>query len=109
MKKYIIDLGIILISLLILNINPSYGMEENSFKTNISSNDILSYIEENHLTNIKSLCSNEFCSYLKSTNLKRAIEIFKQDFSKYLKESKGEEIAQTILIKGFPITEIHLN
>ena len=110
MKKYIIDLGIILIFLLILNIKPTYGYTDNNKKQlNILSNELLNYIETNDLKNIKSICSNDFCSYLKSQNIKRAIEIFKQEFADYLKQEKDEDLVTSTIIKGFPITEIHLN
>ena len=107
MKKNIIMLGIVLISLLILNIEPSYGaLEENSIHPNILNKDLLNYIKANHMTNIEQLCSQNFCSYLKSINIKKAIEIFEKEYQEYITREKGSEEAISAMTKGFPITEI---
>ena len=107
MKKNIIMLGIILVSLLILNIEPSYGaLEENSIHPNILNKDLLNYIETNHITNIEQICTQDFCSYLKSINLKKALKIFEQEYQEYITKEKGSEEAVSRILKGFPITEI---
>ena len=51
-KKIVIDLGVILLSLFILNIKPSYGvLEENRIHPNILNKDLINYIqtEMNHM------------------------------------------------------------
>jgi len=85
MKKYIISMGIILISLLLVSIEPTYGLEVEDFKLNINSNNLLSYIEEEQIKNISELCTTDFCDYLRSNNIEEAIEIFKEKYQELKK------------------------
>ena len=106
-KRIVIDLGVILLSLFILNIKPSYGvLEENRIHPNILNKDLINYIQTNHIYNIEQICSNHFCSYLKSVNLKKAVEIFEQEYQNFIEDERGKEEALATITKGFPITEI---
>lgn len=73
---------------------------------NINSNELLEFIKENKLTNIKEFCTEDFCDYLRSTNLEKAIEIFKGKYQDFLKNKTDEETALSTIIKGFPIIKI---
>ena len=106
MKKYIICLGIIMLALLIVSIKPTYGLTIENL--NLNSNELLDYIEENNLRNIKKICTNDYCDYIKSTNIKRAIELFKTNYEEYLIDEVGKEKAREVILKGFPITKIEL-
>mgnify|MGYP006069852889 FL=1 len=106
MKKYIFCLGIIMLALVIVSIKPTYGLTNEAL--NLNSNELLNYIEENNLKNIKKICTDDYCDYLRSTNIKRAVEIFKTNYEEYLREKVGEEKAREIMLKGFKITKIEL-
>ena len=109
MKKYVINLGVIMLSLLILSIEPTYGqVEEKTRPLNINNTELLNYIQDHHLTNIKAICTYDFCDYVRSENMNRAMEIFTQKYKENLASQKGEEAAISATIKGFPITEIKL-
>ncbi len=106
MKKYILGLGLILVSLLILSIEPTYGLESKNMSYELNSNDLISYIREHRLENVSELCTKNFCDYLRSSNLEEAIEIFKKKYQNYLASVTDEETAVATIIKGFPITKI---
>jgi len=106
MKKYIFLMGIILLSLIIVSIEPTYGLDEMNYKTYVNSNEIMNYIKENHLENIKKICTNDFCDYLRSTNLEESISIFKKKYQEFLETKIDKETALSIILKGFPITDI---
>ncbi len=108
MKKYIFLMGIILLALIIVSIEPTYGLVKSSKNLLVNSNDLLDYIEDNHIQNIQKVCSYDFCDYLRSVNVKEAIEIFKEKYHEYLKMQTDEETAFSTIIKGFPITEIQV-
>ena len=94
-----------MLALIIVSIKPTYGLTEETPLT-LNSNDLLDYIAENNLKNIKKICTNDYCDYLKSTNIKKAIELFKANYEKYLTNEIGKEKAREVILKGFPITKI---
>lgn len=106
MKKYIFGLGIIMISLIIVSIKPTYGLESMKQELNINSNDLLTYMKDNKIQNIKKICTTDYCNYLKSVNMEKAIEIFKKDYQSYLTSKTNEEVALSTILKGFPIISI---
>jgi len=107
MKKYIFCLGITMIALVLIQIKPTYGLEEQS--PTINSNQFIEYIENNKIVNIKKLCAKDFCDYLRSNNIKRAFEIFKQKYQEYLIKESDEETALSTILKGFELTIISQN
>jgi len=106
MKKYIFSLGIILVSLLLLLIEPTYGLSEEDFTMTLNSNQLLEYIEEHRLSNVSEICTKDFCDYLRSTNLEEGIELFKKKYQSFLETQTDEETAIATILKGFPITRI---
>lgn len=106
MKKYIFSLGIILVSLLLISIEPTYGLSSSNVNLGLNSNQLLDYIQEHRLTNVSEICTRDFCDYLRSTNLEEGIEIFKKKYQSFLESKTDEETAIATVLKGFPITRI---
>ena len=105
MKKYLFLMGIVMLSLILISIEPTYGIETNGLT---NSNDLLNYIEENKIQNIKKICTIDFCDYIRSTNMQKAITIFIQKYQDYLSENTDSQNARATIIKGFPITKIEI-
>ena len=95
-----------MLALVIVSIKPTYGLTEKNL--NLNSNELMNYIEENNLKNIKKICTIDFCDYLKSTNIERAIELFKTNYEEFLNGKIGQEKAREVIRKGFKITKIEL-
>jgi len=106
MKKYIILMGITLLSLIIVSIEPTYGYEIEDYQLNINSNQLYEFIEEKNLKNISEFCTTDFCDYLRSNDMSKAIELFKAKYLEFLKQKVDEETALSTILKGFPITKI---
>ena len=107
MKKYVFMLGIIMMSLLVLSIKPSYGMEViNTKEVNVYSTDFLSYVKENNLHNIKRICVEEYCDTLRGSSISKSFERFMKNYKEYLIDKVGEEQAIASYVKGFVITKI---
>lgn len=106
MKKYIFAMGIIMISLLIVSIKPTYGLTKNDVEVNINSNELLTYIKEKEIKNITKLCTVDFCDYMRSLNTEKAVEIFKKKYQNFIEEKTSEEVALSTILKGFTITTI---
>lgn len=95
-----------MLALVIVSLKPTYGKTIESI--NLNSNELLNYMEENNLKNIKKICTFDYCDYVRSTNTKRAVELFKTNYEEYLSKKVGEEKAREIILKGFKITKIEL-
>ena len=107
MKKYILGLGIVLISLIFVSIEPTYGLEMQEYELNINSNYLLEYIKTENIQNVSELCTTDFCDYLRSDNLEKAFEIFKMKYQKFLSKKTDEETALSTILKGIPIIKIN--
>ncbi len=107
MKKYLFALGLILVSLLIVSIEPTYGLEMEDYQLNINSNNLLEFVKEENIKNITELCTTDFCDYLRSSNIEEALEIFKSKYQKFLQQKTNDETALSTILKGFPITKIN--
>ena len=105
MKKYLLSLGSVFTALLLLSIEPTYGLEVDNY--NINSNNLLEFIKKEKIQNISELCTIDFCDYLRSAKIESALEIFKTKYQEYLKEKTDEETALSTILKGFPITKIN--
>lgn len=101
-------MGLILISLLLVSIEPTYGLEIEEYKININSNHLLDYLKKENITNVSELCTTDFCDYIRSNNIEEALEIFKRKYQEFLKKKTNEETALSTILKGFPITKINL-
>ena len=101
MKKFFLSGFICFLFLFVPSIE---SLEEQEI--NINSNELLAFIKEKKITNIKEFCTNDFCDYLRSTNIEKAIEIFKSKYQDFLKSKTDEETALSTIIKGFPIIKI---
>lgn len=106
MKKYIFAMGIIMMSLLVLSIKPTYGLTHKDVEINVNSNDLLAYIKENQIKNITKICTIDFCDYIRSANTEKAIEIFKKKYQNFIEEKTNEEVALSTILKGFTITTL---
>ena len=105
MKKLLLLLGIVITMSILIFTKEAFGLEleQNIY---LNSNNLLDYIKENNIKNIKKFCTTDFCDYLRSTNIEDGIELFKKKYFKYLSDKKNEEIATETILKGFPITKI---
>ena len=108
MKKYLLCLGFIMLALLIVSIPKTYGLKYQEENIITTSNELLNYINDHNLVNIKKICTYDYCDYLRSTNTTRAIAIFKEKALAYIAKEKNEESAIEARVKGFPITKIEL-
>ena len=107
MRKYIFIMGVILLSLMIVSIEPTYGLEEqNQNLTFQNSNDLFDTILKERITNIVMICSYDYCDTFNSDNLEKGIENYKKNYLDYLKTKITEENAISTILKGFPITNI---
>ena len=107
MRKYIFIMGVILLSLMIVSIEPTYGLEEqNQNLTFQNSNDLFDTILKERITNIVMICSYDYCDTFHSDNLEKGIENYKKNYLDYLKTKTTEENAISTILKGFPITNI---
>ena len=107
MRKYIFIMGVILLSLMIVSIEPTYGLEEqNQNLTFQNSNDLFDTILKERITNIVMICSYDYCDTFHSDNLEKGIENYKKNYLDYLKTKITEENAISTILKGFPITNI---
>ena len=107
MRKYIFVMGIILLSLILVSIEPTYGLEEqNQNFTYQNSNDLFNTILKERITNISSICSYDYCDSFHSSNVEKGIENYKKNYLDYLKTKTTEENAISTVLKGFPITKI---
>ncbi len=108
MKKYLILLGIIEVSLMLLSIKPTYGLvEKESLSFPMNSNVFFEKILTNEIDfNIKKICANEYCDYIKSPQKEKAIYLFKKDYQKYLETKTTKEEALSTILKGFAITKV---
>ena len=97
-------MGIMMVSLLILAIEPTFGLTEK--KGNLNSNDFFDTILTQNIKNIAKICSYEYCDTFRGSNVEKGIEIFKTNYFQYLKTKTTEEEALSTLLKGFPITEV---
>ena len=96
MKKYIILLGIIEVSLMLLSIKPTYGLvEKESLSFPMNSNVFF-----------EKILTNEYCDYIKSPQKEKAIYLFKKDYQKYLETKTTKEEALSTILKGFAITKV---
>ena len=110
MRKYIFVMGIILLSLILVSIEPTYGLEEeNQNLTYQNSNDLFDTILKERITNISTICSYDYCDSFHSSNLEKGIENYKKNYLDYLKTKTTEENAISTVLKGFPITKITFN
>ncbi len=107
MKKYIFTMGLIIIALILLSIEPTYGLELEEYKINVNSNNLIEYLKKENITNVSELCTTDFCDYIRSNNIEEGIEIFKRKYQKFLEEKTNEETALSTILKGFPITKIN--
>ncbi len=108
MKKYLLCLGFIMLALLIISIPKTYGLENNSYIIDINSNDLLNYIKENKINNIKKICVQDYCDYLRSPNINKAIAIFNDKVIAKIKEENSLEASLEARVKGFKVTKIEL-
>ena len=100
-------MGVILLSLMIVSIEPTYGLEEqNQNLTFQNSNDLFDTILKERITNIVMICSYDYCDTFHSDNLEKGIENYKKNYLDYLKTKTTEENAISTILKGFPITNI---
>ena len=107
MRKYIFLMGIILLSLIVVSIEPTYGLEEeNQNLTFQNSNDLFDTILKEKTTNISMICSYDYCDSFHSEHLEKGIENYKKNYLEYLKTKTTEENAISTVLKGFPITKI---
>ena len=107
MRKYIFVMGIILLSLILVSIEPTYGLEEeNQNFTFQNSNDLFDTILKERITNIAIVCSYDYCDSFHSSNVEKGIENYKKNYLDYLKTKTTEENAISTVLKGFPITKI---
>ena len=102
MKRYILFLGIIMIFLVILNIEPSYGKEDYV----VMSHNFLNYVKKNKIRNIKGVCTVDYCDYLRSPNIERAWKLFESKYYDYLVTKMDEEKALEVILNGFAIKKI---
>ncbi len=109
MRKYIFLMGIIMLALIIVSIEPTYGYQEipNDVYTfeEQNSNTFFSSLIEDKNTSIKTVCTIDFCATLEGKNLKEAVENYKKKYQDYLTKMIGEEEALSTILKGFPITK----
>ena len=109
MRKYIFLLGIVMLCLLIVQIQPSYGLEmSKEVPLNVSSKDFLKVVEEQNIQNIAKICTDDFCDYLRGLNIEDSFSLFVQKYQDYLTEIYSEERALEVVLKGFPITKIEI-
>ena len=101
MKKYLFGMGLIMISLILISIKPTYGLVE-SQNSNVFFEQILK--QNNH--SIKEICTIDFCDTFSSNHLEKGIETFKKNYYEYLKTKTTEENALSTVLKGFPIIKV---
>lgn len=109
MKKLILSLGLLGITIntiQALNIN---NCTKNIQLTDLNSKDLLNYIKENNLTDkITEVCSNNLCSDINVSFLEEDIKNFINQNIKYLKQKNIESSLEAEL-KGFRIDKLVIN
>ncbi len=111
MKKLNIGfISFLLIILVSLTFEKTNGLEKNEITfENLNSNQFIDLVKEKKLTRISQICTTNFCQYAKDDDIKKAFEIFKDDYKQYLLDTNNDiEIVNALLLKGFPITKIHV-
>ena len=102
MKKYILCLGLVMISIMIILIEPSYGKED--YVT--MSNTFIKYITKNKIKNIKRICTIDFCDYMHSPNIERAWKLYESKYYEYLTSKMDKESALNVILNGYAIKKI---
>lgn len=106
MKKYIYFLGVVMFSLLLVSIEPSYGFqEENGLDVNVNSNAFLDYVYENGIDAISGLCTKDFCGTIDMNHLETSFQKFVEQYRTFLEVKTDSETASSTILKGFPITK----
>ena len=107
MRKYVFLFGLIMVSLCILSIKPSYGLESYQTKEiEVSSNDFLEFVHNEGIKNIKRICTDYYCEDLRGSSIEKAFSRFLNNYEIYLTERFDEAQALEMMLKGFPITKI---
>lgn len=100
----------LLLSMLILAINPLFVQSEEELKTFFVSENIKNLGEflrqQNYYENITKICHNEECYAIDIHDLKKSLQVVEEKMLRKIEKTFGKEEALKVSLKGFSITKI---